>query len=243
MRRLGLALLMILVVAGPAAAAEPPPKLVLALGDTSYLSEDAVGQAGAALRTELGEFGLDEYSLLVLANVPLAAVPGEIREGLPDFLGKGGSLLVTGGPGGFGSGGYQAIAPILHFGLRGGGDWRANPFKPVLLLEPGHAIFAGVTFPTIGAFNDLNPHPGASELARYQGGGLAAPDVGGGGGAKFASPLIAEAGVGSGAVVGVAFDLGAEIRGGWAAGSQFAQNLVKYLVDRSPLVPKPRKKP
>ena len=231
MRRLGLALLMILVVAGPAAAAEHLPKLVLALGDTSYLSEDAVAQAGAALRTELGEFGLDEYSLLVLANVPLAAVPGEIQEGLPDFLVKGVSLLVTGGPGGFGSGGYQAIASSLPFGLRGGGDWRANPFKPVLLLEPGHRIFAGVTFPTIGAFNDLNPRPGASELAQYPGGG------------KFVSPLIAEAGVGSGAVVGVAFDLGAEIRGGWAAGSQFAQNLVKYLVDRSPLVPKPRKKP
>lgn len=231
MRRLGLALLMILVVAGPAAAAEPPPKLVLSLGDTSYLSEDAVAQAGAALRTELGEFGLDEYSLLILANVPLAAVPGEIREGLPDYLSKGGSLLLTGGPGAFGSGGYEAIASILPFGLRGGGDWRANPFKPVLLLEPGHPIFAGVTFPTVGAFNDLNPRPGASELAQYPGGG------------KFVSPLIAEAGVGSGAVVGVAFDLGAEIRGGWAAGSQFAQNLVKYLVDRSPLVPKPRKKP
>jgi len=237
MRRLGLALLMILVVAGPAAAAEPPPKLVLALGDTSYLSEDAVAQAGAALRTELGEFGLDEYSLLVLANVPLAAIPAGVREGLPDFLSKGGSLLLTGGPGAFGSGGYEAIASILPFGLRGGGDWRANPFKPVLLLESGHPIFAGVSFPTIGAFNDLNPRPGASELAQYQGGATAT------GGAKFSSPLVAEAGVGSGAVVGVAFDLGAEIRGGWGAGPQFVRNIVKYLVDRSPLVPKLRKKP
>jgi hypothetical protein len=54
---------------------------------------------------------------------------------------------------------------------------------------------------------------------------------------------VAEAGVGSGAVVGVAFDLGAEVRGGWGAGPQFVRNIVKYLVDRSPLVPKPRKKP
>ena len=243
MRRLGLSLLMILIVAGPAAAAEHLPKLVLALGDTSYLREDVVAEAGAALRTELGEFGLDEYSLLVLANVPLAAVPSAVREGLPEFLSKGGSLLLTGGPGAFGSGGYEAIAPILPFGLRGGADWRVNPFKPVLLLQTGHPIFAGVSFPTIGAFNDLNPRPGASELAQYQGGGVAAPGVGVGGGAKFASPLIAEAAVGSGAVVGVAFDLGAEIRGSWGAGSQFVRNLVKYLVDRSPLVPKPRKKP
>jgi len=237
MRRLCLALLMILVVAGPAAAAEPLPKLVLALGDTSYLGEEAVAQAGAALRMELGEFGLDEYSLLILANVPLAAIPAGVREGLPDFLSKGGSLLLTGGPGAFGSGGYEAIASILPFGLRGGGDWRANPFKPVLLLESGHPIFAGVSFPTIGAFNDLNPRPGASELAQYQGGATAT------GGAKFSSPLVAEAGVGSGAVVGVAFDLGAEVRGGWGAGPQFVRNIVKYLVDRSPLVPKPRKKP
>jgi len=236
MRRLGLALLMILVVAGPAAAAEPLPKLVLALGDTSYLDEEAVAQAGAALRTELGEFGLDEYSLLILANVPLAAVPAGVREGLPDFLSKGGSLLLTGGPGAFGSGGYEAIAPILPFGLRRGADWRVNPFKPVLLLESGHPIFAGVSFPTIGAFNDLNPRPGASELAQYQGGATAT-------GAKFSSPLVAEAGVGSGTVVGLAFDLGAEVRGGWGAGPQFVRNIVKYLVDRSPLVPKPRKKP
>ncbi|MCI0371027.1 MAG: hypothetical protein L0214_06505 [candidate division NC10 bacterium] len=236
MRRLGLALMMILVVAGPAAAAEHLPKLALALGDTSYLSEDVVAESGAALRTELGEFGLDEYSLLVLANVPLAAVPSGVREGLPDFLSKGGSLLLTGGPGAFGSGGYEAIAPFLPFGLRGGADWRANPFKPVLLLQPGHPIFAGVSLPTIGTFNDLNPRPGASELAQYQGGGTVS-------GSKFSSPLIAEAGFGPGSVVGVAFDLGAEIRGGWGAGSQFVRNLVKYLVDRSPLVPKPRKKP
>ena len=236
MRRLGLALLMILVVAVPAPAAEPLSKLVLGLGDTSYLREDAVAEAGAALRTELGEFGLDEYSLLVLANVPLAAVPSAVREGLPEFLSKGGSLLLTGGSGAFGSGGYEAIAPILPFGLRGGADWRANPFKPVLLLQPGHAIFAGVSFPTIGAFNDLNPRPGASELAQYQGGGTVS-------GAKFSSPLVAEAGFGPGSVVGVAFDLGAEIRGGWGTGPQFVRNLVKYLVDRSPLVPKPRKKP
>ena len=236
MRRLGLALLMVLVVAGPAAAAEHLPKLVLALGDTSYLREDVVAEAGATLRTEVGEFGLDEYSLLVLANVPLAAVPSAVREGLPGFLSKGGSLLLTGGSGAFGSGGYEAIAPILPFGLRGGADWRANPFKPVLLLQPGHAIFAGVSFPTIGAFNDLNPRPGASELAQYHGGGTVS-------GAKFSSPLVAEAGFGPGSVVGVAFDLGAEIRGGWGMGPQFVRNLVKYLVDRSPLVPKPRKKP
>lgn len=228
--------LMLLVVAGPAAAAEQAPKLVLALGDTSTLSEEVLAEAGAALRTELGEFGLDEYSLLVLSNVPLAAVPTEVREGLPDFLSKGGSLLVTGGPGGFGSGGYEGVAPLLPFGLRGGADWRANPFRPVLLLQPGHPIFAGVSFPTIGAFNDMNPRPGASELAQYQGGATVT-------GAKFSSPLVAEAGVGSGAVVGVAFDLGAEIRGGWGAGPQFVRNLVRYLVDRSPLVPKPRKKP
>lgn len=241
MRALAVALLLV-AAAGPAAAQEQLPKMVLAVGDTSYLTKDAVAAAGAVLRTERGEFNLDEYSLVVLANVPLGAIPSEIRDGLPDFLSKGGSLLVTGGPGGFGSGGYEAIAPLLPFGFRGGADWRANPFKPILLLEPGHPIFSGVTFPTIGAFNDMNPRPGAPELAQYPGGGLAPTGVGGGGGAKFISPLVAELGFGSGVVLGVAFDLGAEVRGGWGSGPQFVRNLMRYLVDRSPLTPRPRQK-
>lgn len=241
MRALALALLVV-AAAGPALAAEDLPKMVLALGDTSYLTQDAVAAAGAVLRTERGEFALDEYSLVVLSNVPLGAVPSDIRDGLPDFLSKGGSLLMTGGSGGFGSGGYQAIAPLLPFGLRGGTDWRANPFKPILLLQPGHPIFSGVGFPTIGAFNDMNPRPGAEELAQYPGGGLAPSGVAGGGGAKFVSPLVAELGVGSGVVLGVAFDLGAEIRGGWGGGPQFVRNLVWYLVDRSLLTPRPPQK-
>lgn len=234
MRSLAVALMLVAAV-DPALAAEELPKMVLALGDASYLTRDAVAAAGAVLRTERGDFALDEYSLIVLGNVPLGAVPSEIRDGLPDFLSKGGSILVTGGPGGFGSGGYEALAPLLPFGLRGGADWRANPFKPVLLLQPGHPIFSGVAFPTIGAFNDMNPRPGAAELAQYQGGATAA-------GARFASPLVAELGVGSGVVLGVAFDLGAEVRGGWEGGPQFARNLMRYLVDRSPLTPRPRQK-
>jgi hypothetical protein len=209
--------------------------MVLALGDASYLSRDAALAAGAVLRTERGEFDLEEYSLVVLGNMPFGAIPTEIRDGLPDFLSKGGSLLVTGGPAGFGSGGYEAIAPLLPFALRGGADWRANPFKPVLLLQPGHPIFSGVSFPTVGTFNDLNPRPEAAELAQYQGGRTVS-------GARFSSPLVAELGVGSGVVLGVAFDLGAEVRAGWGGGPQFARNLVQYLVDRSPLRPRPRQK-
>lgn len=234
-RSLAVALL-VLLAPGPVAATQHLPKLVLALGDTSYLSQEAVADAGAALRTERGEYALEEYSLLVLANVPLAAIPGEVLEGLPDYLGKGGSLLLTGGPGAFGSGGYEAMAPFLPFRLRGGADWRANPFKPVLLLQASHPVFAGVTFQSIGTFNDVNPRPGASELAQYQGGGTAA-------GARFSSPLIGEVGFGSGSVLAITFDLGAEIRGGWGSGPQFARNVVRYLVERSPLQPKPRKKP
>ncbi|HEU5394596.1 MAG TPA: hypothetical protein VFV36_07300, partial [Candidatus Methylomirabilis sp.] len=74
MRRLCL-VLMVLAMAPPAQAAEHLPKLALAVGDTSFLREEVVAEAGAALRTDPGEFALDEYSLVVLANVPLAAVP------------------------------------------------------------------------------------------------------------------------------------------------------------------------
>jgi hypothetical protein len=104
-----------------------------------------------------------------------------------------------------------------------------------------------VTFRTVGTFNDLNPKPGAVEIAQYAGGGLGR-GIGGGpggavlGGGTFQSPMIAERRVGPGTVVGVAFDLGQEARSGWADGPRFVRNLLTYLLVLSPLEPKPREK-
>jgi hypothetical protein len=41
-------------------------------------------------------------------------------------------------------------------------------------------------------------------------------------------------------VLGIAFDLGQEVRSDWADGNRFVRNLLNYLAALSPLEPKPR---
>jgi hypothetical protein len=195
-------------------------RLVLALGDDSYLRAEAV--AGVEVTNELGDRDLLQFAAVILSNTPYGQLPGAVRERLREFLEQGGSLLITGGPNAYGSGGYQPMAALIPFQIRTDNDWRAVPFREIIPLQPGHPILDGVTFGTIGSFNDLNPKPGTVEIAQYAGAGVG-----------FPSPLIAEEAVGRGTVVGVAFDLGREIRGGWAAGSRFGGNLLSYLVSRS----------
>ncbi|MFQ5655929.1 MAG: hypothetical protein ACE5G5_00125 [Candidatus Methylomirabilales bacterium] len=215
------------------AGAAEPSKLILALGDLSYMSPDAVrAWTNAEARNELGDRELLEFAVVILSNVPYAAVPADVQERLPEFVSKGGSLLITGGPNSFGSGGYQAIAPLVPFEFRGTDDWHAFPFKAVFPLQKNHPFFQGVTFRVMGTFNDLNPKPGATILAEYAGGRVAT------GAAFFQSPLINEQQVGQGIVIGVAFDLGREVNG-WIDGNRFVRNVIVYLVDRSPLTPKP----
>lgn len=206
-------------------------KLILALGDDSYIAGKAI--EGAEVKKELGEYELVEFAVVILSNVSYGGLPGVVQGGLSEYLGRGGSLLITGGPNAYGSGGYQAVADLLPFEIRASQDWRAVPFKPVIPRQPGHPILEGVTFPSVGTFNDLNPRAGAVEIAQYAGGRTAA-------GARYESPLIAERRVGKGTVVGIAFDLAQEVRGGWADGGRFVRNVVAYLVALSPLEPKPR---
>jgi hypothetical protein len=220
-------------------ASSAAAKLILVLGDDSYIPSDAV--QGAEVKKELGEYELLEFAVVILSNVSYGGLPAAVQGGLSEYLSRGGSLLITGGPSAYGSGGYRAMADILPFEIRADQDWRAGPFKPVIPLQPGHPILEGVTFRSVGNFNDLNPSPGAVEIAKYAGGGVGR-GAGGGpvGGAVFPSPLIAERRVGQGTVVGVAFDLGQDVRSGWADGTRFVQNLLNYLAALSPLEPKPR---
>lgn len=225
----------------PGAAAAS--KLVLALGDASYLSPgDVQAWTGADVELALGEYELNEFAVVILSNISYDAIPEPVQQGLNGFLGSGGSLLITGGPSSYGSGGYQAIADLIPFQIRAPQDWVAHPFKAVIPLEPGNPILQGVTFQTIGSFNDLNPKPGAVEIAKYAGGRVVGGGAAGGlgAGAVYQSPLIAEQTVASGTVVGIAFDLGQEVGGGWPDGNLFVQNLLTYLVARSPLEPKPK---
>ena len=209
-------------------------KLILILGDDSYMSAEAVtAWTDAEVRNELADRELLEFAVVILSNIPYGAVPAAVQERLSEFMSEGGSLLITGGPNSFGSGGYQAIAPYIPFEIRAPQDWRSFAFKPIIPVQEGHPILQGVTFRTIGTFNEVNPKRGeATEIAQYAGGATAISTF-------YPSPLIAEQQMGQGTVIGVAFDLSKEISNGWAGGNRFVQNVVVYLVDRSPLTPKP----
>lgn len=219
--------------------AAEPAKLILALGDDSYIPGDAVkAWTGAEVKNELGNRDLLEFAVVILSNIPYGSLPGAVQERLPEFLGRGGSLLITGGPNAYGSGGYQPMASLIPFEIRAETDWIAVPFKAVILLQPDHPILAGVTFRTVGIFNDLNPKKSdAVEIARYAGGATFDPS-GRLIGSRFPSPLIAERRIGQGTVLGIALDVGREVRAGWREGPRFVQNVLAYLVGRSPLKPR-----
>ncbi|MFQ5881724.1 MAG: hypothetical protein ACE5I9_04540 [Candidatus Methylomirabilales bacterium] len=214
--------------------AAEPSKLILALGDDSYIApEEAKAWTGAEVKKALEEHGLLEFAVVILSNIPYGELPAAVREGLPEFVSQGGSVLITGGPNAYGSGGYKAVALLIPFEIRAEPDWKSGPFKPIIPLQPGHPVLQGVSFPPIGTFNDVNPAPGATEIGQYAGGKLPSGQF------IFQVPLIAERQVGQGTVLGVAFDLGREMRAGWD-GTRFVQNVLSYLAERSTLTPKPQ---
>jgi uncharacterized membrane protein len=217
------ALLVALTILLPGfASAAQDTRTVLALGSPGFL--DAGSAPGAEILSDLGSRKLKEISVLVLANIPLGSLPGPVAQGLEGFVTEGGTLLITGGSQAFGSGGYQAVSTLVPFLIRGGGDWRATPFKPPVAIQPGHPILAGVTFLSVGSLNDMNPRPGATEILRASGGQ-----------GSFPSPLIAEMGAGAGRVIGVAFDLN-EFSGMQDRGL-FVRNTLTYLLAASRLGP------
>jgi len=223
----------------PLLAAQSAPA-ILALGNTAFLNPAAIqASTGAEVKTGPDGFALKDFAVIVLANVAYASLPDLVQQGLVEYVTEGGTLLLTGGPQAFGSGGYQAVAPIVPFEIRSTSDWRAIPFRTPVALQPGHPILAGVAFITVGNVNDMNPRPGATEILQSAGGGSAAgrvtggtgpggvPGSGGTGGGSYLYPLIAEIGVGAGRVLGIAFDLN-EFRGMRDLG-QFVQNTMTYL--------------
>jgi hypothetical protein len=217
----------------PLLAAQSAP-VILALGNTAFLNPMAIQTStGAEVKTDLDRFVMKDLAVIVLANVAYASLPDLLQQGLVEYVTEGGALLLTGGAQSFGSGGYQAVAPILPFEIRSASDWRSTPFRPPVTLQPGHPILAGVEFITVGAVNDMNPRPGAAEILQAAGGGSAAGRSTGIGGGSYQYPLIAEMGVGAGRVIGIAFDLN-EFSGMRDLG-QFVQNTLTYLLGVSRL--------
>jgi hypothetical protein len=208
MRRALVFVLLLVLGWAAGAGAGQAPRMILALGSTSWLNPgDIQAATGAAVKQDLEQFTLKDIRVVVLGNIAFGSLPGAVQQGLTDYVGGGGTLLITGGSQSFGSGGYQAVAPLIPFEIRAENDWRAIPFRPPVVLQPGHPIMAGVTFITVGNVNDMNPRGGALEIMQAAGGGSAAGRITGRGGGSFLYPLIAEVGIGSGRVIGVAMDL------------------------------------
>jgi uncharacterized membrane protein len=207
-----------------AAAGAAGPRVILALGNTSFIDAQAILKATGAEVTQVpGNTLLKDVAVLVLADVPFGSLPQAVQDGLVEYVNSGGAVLITGGAQSFGSGGYQAVASIIPFEIRSDNDWRAFPFRSPVPLQPGHPILAGILgqgFFTIGTLNDMNPRPGATEILQSPGG------VG-----SFMSPLIAELGVGAGRVVGLAFD--PNLLNGWNLRDLFVQNTLNYLLASS----------
>ena len=215
------------------AQAGQPSRTILVLGSAGFINDATAQQAtGAAISRDAG-MPLKDVAALVLANTPFASLPPSIQDELVNFVGGGGTLLITGGAQSFGSGGYKAVAPIIPFEIRSDSDWRFITFRHPVPLQPGHPILAGVTFITIGTVNDMNPRPGALEILQSAGGGGVGLRSGTGrtGGGSYLYPLIAEVGVGSGLVVGIAFDL--NDFAGMRDRDLFVQNTLTYLLAAS----------
>lgn len=205
-----------------AQTAPPSARMILSLGNTGFLNAtDIQAATGAEVKPDLEKFQLKDFAVIVLANVAFPSLPGPVQQGLVEYVNQGGAVLITGGSQSFGSGGYEAIASILPFLLRSGNDWRATAFRLPVPLQPGHPVLAGVNFIPIGTVNDMNPRGGAMEILQSAGGGVAGPRY----------PLIAEAAVGAGRALGIAFDLNEF--SGMRDRDLFVRNIISYLLAAS----------
>ncbi len=212
-------LLILLGICTPAPAAQEPPA-ILALGNIGFLDIPAIqASTGDVVVREMGTRKLRGFVAVILADISYAALPREVQDGLAAYVSSGGAVLVTGGAQSWGAGGYQPLSSILPFTIRGSQDWGAVPFRETVPIQPGHPILAGVQFVPIGTVNWVSVAPGATEILRSAGGGT------------FPAPLIAEMGVGSGLVLGFAFDPNQLT--GMSSRALFIKNTITYLLASS----------
>jgi len=201
--------------------------MILSLGDDSYIPWSEVeGRTGAVVSRGFGTSPLSDFSVLVLSNVSYGALPEALRDGLRDYLARGGSMLVTGGNRSYGSGGYAGtdLAALLPF-RPAREDFGYHPYGPTYIVQPGHPILKEVTIPTMAFFNELELNIGTVEIAQY----IRAR--------RLPWPLIAERISSAGTVLALALDM--NLTGDWKDRDRFAQNCVEYLLRRSQ-IPTPR---
>jgi hypothetical protein len=199
--------------------------MILSLGDDSYIAwSELVSRTGAVLRRELGGLSLMDFSVLVLSNISYTSLPDPVRDGLQEFLARGGSVLFTGGDRSYGSGGYVGtqLADLLPLRPLTRDDFGYQPYGSTLLLVPGHPILRDVEIPSMGYFNTLLLTSGSVEIAQYTRS------------RRLAWPLVAERHAGAGTILAIALDMALPLdKGIWKDRGRFARNCVEHLLQQS----------
>ena len=166
---------------------------------------------------------LAQYRLVVLANVDLRTLSIEQRAWLKGWVEAGGSLLMTGGPYGFGSGGWNQsdlIESILPTTLKA---FDLRPSEQPLALEATGPLASVRLPPGTGTrwLHDLAPKAGS--IIGLKAGGRPALVMG-----EFAKGRVA--------VLGIA-PLGEDFTGAWwrsEAGAQVTLAACRWLLRQQP---------
>jgi hypothetical protein len=216
-------LLFLLLGWGIASAGQAAGPRILSLGQDHFLPKATIEERLEAKSfSELGRSRLEDFDLIVLANIAYSDLPSVLRQGLGEYVRKGGSLLITGGSRSYGSGGYgrAELAGLLPFSILHDRDWIPTKTGVVEILASGHPAFAGLDpmrLPYTNIFNDLGLAPGSLALAQFS--------------KYYRPPLMAERRVGEGLVFGIALDMNEMSQ--WAEKDRFCLNLVRYLLRSS----------
>jgi uncharacterized membrane protein len=218
-----------LLLLGFTGEARSNPSTILSLGEDRYLPKARIeGSTGTQFIKELEGKKLEEVQMIILSNADYRALPAPIREGLVEYVKKGGVLLVTGGDRSYGSGGYGKadLAGILPFTILHPRDWAPTRRGQIEPVAANHPVFSGVDFrkmPYVGTFNNLGPGEGSTLIAQLS--------------ILYRQPLIAERSAGNGLVFGITFDMN-EISSQWAEEDLFCLNLIRYLLKKSVIQPR-----
>ncbi|HYB72188.1 MAG TPA: hypothetical protein VED18_02355 [Candidatus Sulfotelmatobacter sp.] len=199
---------LVLLATTPCPAQQTDQRIILSLGSDQFVPKAAIeGATGARIQSDFrGLRFLDEVSVIVLADIANGQLPAFLQSSLPEWVGMGGSLLVTGGNSAFGLGGYAGtpigeLLPLRPFER----DRTGHGFSPTYIVAPAHPVMAGVTTSTMADFNETSLAGDATLLLEYRGvskGGASAAGMTGSG-KGFSDPGIPGSSAGAGVPGGI----------------------------------------
>jgi hypothetical protein len=199
---------LVLLATTPCPAQQTDERIILSLGSDQFVPKAAIeATTGARIQSDFrGLRFLDEVSVIVLADIAYGQLPAFLQSRLPEWVGMGGSLLVTGGNSAFGLGGYAgtpagALLPLQPME----GDKTGHGFSPTYVVAQGHPVLEGVTTSTMANFNETILAGDATLLLEYRGASKGGASAAGmtGSGKSFTNPAIPGASAGAGVPGGI----------------------------------------